>query len=99
MKNLIKLITILSITLGFAASVSASRLHDDVSGIMELPTFYIYASDEEASSDSVNLGVANWTFVKALDTSADRVAIEVILPGAESVQVYTPSIVTSLIES
>ncbi len=101
MKNkiLTKITLITSIIIGFGASVSASKVQYNTDGIMELPTFYIYASDEAATEEPVLAEQADWVFQKSIDMDAAPVAIEVVLPGEELVKVYTPAIVTALIES
>ena len=88
---------ILSIIIGFGASVSASQIQYNTDGIMELPTFYVYA-DEEVSQEVASTDNADWTFKKSIDLD-ERVAVEVVLPNEERVQVFTPGISTSIAES
>ena len=97
-QNLTKITLILSIIIGFGASVSASKVQYNTDGIMELPTFFIYASDEAATDESVSTEQAEWVFQKSIDLEAAPVAIEVVLPGEELVKVYTPALVTAIIE-
>lgn len=98
-QQLSKISLILSIIIGFGASVSAAQIQNSTDGIMELPTFYIYASDEKAGQEFASTEAVPWTFEKSLDLDAERVAVEVLLPTEELVQVDTPAIVSELIES
>ncbi len=100
MKNkiLTKITLIASIIIGFGASVSASKIQYNTDGIMELPTFYVYASEEDVSQEVVSSGDTNLIFKNSIDLE-DRVAVEIILPNEERVQVYTPGISTSIAES
>ena len=97
-KILTKSFLILSIIVGFVASVSASQIQNDGDGIMELPTFYVYASDEAASTEVASIEGADWTFKKSIDLD-ERVAVEILLPNEERVKVYTPGISTDIAES
>ena len=101
MKNkiLTKITLITSIIIGIGATVSASEIQYNTDGIMELPTFYVYASDEVASEEIASSDNAEWVFEKSLDLDAERVAVEVILPNEELVRVYTPGISIALVES
>ena len=97
-KILTKTSLILSLVIGFGASVSAAQIQYNTDGIMELPTFYIYASDQEASAEVASSEKADWTFKKSIDLE-ERVAVEIVLPNEERVEVYTPGISTAIAES
>ena len=97
-QQLTKIALIISLIAGFTASVSASQIRIATDGIGELPTFYVYASDEEGTLESTASIDGDWTFEKSLDNEG-RVEIEVALPTGESVKVYTPGISTALVES
>lgn len=97
-KTLTKTAIFLALIMSITASVSASKIQYNTDGIMNLPTFYVYASDEEGTQEATASTNGDWTFEKSLD-SEGRVEIEVALPSGENVTVYTPGISTSLVKS
>lgn len=94
MKNLANIGLLLTAFSG--ASLSGDLVSTSSNGIMELPTFYVYASDSESGDINVLLPVDNWQYRKKLDAQLEPVVIQVMTPGDQIQSVLTPGISVSL---
>lgn len=97
MKMKSKLILGLLLAALSGASLSGTLITAKSDGAMQLPTFYVYASDSDIPEDNGLPVVSQWQFQKTLDFHSEPVAIQVLVPGNEIQSVNTPGIVSSLV--
>jgi hypothetical protein len=97
MKMKSKLATTALIAALSGAAVTANAENENNDGIMELPVFYVYASDSEVTDSTMTTVQTDWKFEKSLDFQADPIYIVVEGPGDETYKVRTPGIRTSLL--
>ena len=87
----------------FAALSSASLTADtgtaESDGIMQLPTFYVYASDSEIKENELAVVSTDWTFQKSLNFQSNLDVITIATPGNTTRTVSIPSIQTALVNT
>lgn len=98
-----KIITQLIAGLLIAALSSASLAADiktaESDGVLQLPTFHVYASDSETKENELAVTSTAWTFQKSLNFQSDLDMITIVAPGNMTKTVSVPSIQTALVNT
>ncbi|MDA9764971.1 hypothetical protein N9C83_06365 [Opitutales bacterium] len=82
-----------------SASFAAESKSAESDGIMQLPTFYVYASDSKPEDDTLAVINITWTFQKSLNFQSNLDIITIAAPGNTTKTVLVPSIQTSLVNA
>lgn len=82
-----------------SASFAAESKSAESDGIMQLPTFCVYASDSKPEDDTLAVINITWTFQKSLNFQSNLDIITIAAPGNTTKTVLVPSIQTSLVNA
>ena len=91
-------LTLLTIALS-SASLSGSLISGNADGVMQLPVFYVYASEDEANELKGLAVNTEWKFEKSLDFDSEPVAVQILGPGDTVQNVDTPGIQIDLVKT
>ena len=91
-------LALLSIVLS-CTSLSGTLVSANSDGIMQLPVFFVYASDSDSTEVNDLKANTDWRFQKSLDFESKPVVIQVLGPSDTIHNVPTPSIRVSLVNA
>ena len=82
-----------------STSLSAELIAKKSDEAVQLPTFYVYASDTNLSEKSLVTVDTDWKFKKSLDFQSDPKTTTILTPGNKTEDIQVPAIRTLLINA